>query len=564
MTGTGPATLLIPSAVLVPDELKLELGPIPTGMIPLHGKPAIEHIADSYEASDDCPPTRKVIACGEQSQQIVEWTERSEYDWEVVDVGSTRTLGATVGQTLDTLGEDRLRGSLFVHFADTLVYPACAPAGEDSICYETVDHPLRWTTFETGPDGRVSSISEKFTVEGRKRTNTFVGQFQLQDPVGYHEELTRALGGDTAASGGLDPFYAALLSYLDAGSYTLRQPDNWIDVGHLDTYYRAKTQFLNTREFNEMRIDEQRNIIRKESDDPDILGPEIRWYDRLPKELKPFTPQVFDYSLGQPTTVDLEYVGYPTLSDIYLYGDHGIHIWKGIFRSLFETLDAFAEHSADDHSGMADAQRAIYYDKTVNRLERLADDERFEPFFDRSTVTINGTEYEGLDATLSSLRSDLDALGLLDPVTPTVIHGDLCFANILYDVRTSLLKLIDPRGSFGTYDVYGDPRYDLAKLLHSVDGNYEFIINDRFDVTADPQAGRIEYTKYTDQTHDQRRDLFLSMLESHYPEEIERLWGIESLLWLSMVPLHADEPERQFTMLAQGIEKYNRVFGEIT
>jgi hypothetical protein len=104
--------------------------------------------------------------------------------------------------------------------------------------------------------------------------------------------------------------------------------------------------------------------------------------------------------------------------------------------------------------------------------------------------------------------------------------------------------------------IYGDYRYDLAKLIHSVKGHYEFIINDRFSV--EESKNGIEYTIHQSEKHRNRERLFDSLLESRYFEEIENLFAIESLLWLSMVPLHSDSPKRQIVMLAQGIEKYNQ------
>ena len=45
--------------------------------------------------------------------------------------------------------------------------------------------------------------------------------------------------------------------------------------------------------------------------------------------------------------------------------------------------------------------------------------------------------------------------------------------------------MLDPRGSFGASGIYGDPRYDVAKLYHSVYGMYDFITNDLFHVSVD-------------------------------------------------------------------------------
>jgi hypothetical protein len=67
--------------------------------------------------------------------------------------------------------------------------------------------------------------------------------------------------------------------------------------------------------------------------------------------------------------------------------------------------------------------------------------------------------------------------------TTTVIQGDLCCSNILYDPGTSLIKFIDPHGEFFEEGYYGEPRYDLAKLLHSFHGGYDFLLHEMYQLT---------------------------------------------------------------------------------
>src|SRR5699024_6250012 len=68
------------------------------------------------------------------------------------------------------------------------------------------------------------------------------------------------------------------------------------------------------------------------------------------------------------------------------------------------------------------------------------------------------------------------------PVIPGVFHGDFCFSNILYDSRGDRIKVLDPRGVSGSNEsIYGDLRYDIAKLSHSVIGMYDHIIAERID-----------------------------------------------------------------------------------
>ena len=62
------------------------------------------------------------------------------------------------------------------------------------------------------------------------------------------------------------------------------------------------------------------------------------------------------------------------------------------------------------------------------------------------------------------------------------MHGDFCFSNILFDLGHQIVRVIDPRGRFGQKGIYSDPRYDMAKLRHSIGGLYDFIVADLFDV----------------------------------------------------------------------------------
>ena len=62
----------------------------------------------------------------------------------------------------------------------------------------------------------------------------------------------------------------------------------------------------------------------------------------------------------------------------------------------------------------------------------------------------------------------------------SVMHGDYCFSNILYDMRNHTIKLIDPRGFLNRergFSFYGPYIYDYFKLAHSYIGKYDFIIS---------------------------------------------------------------------------------------
>ena len=97
--------------------------------------------------------------------------------------------------------------------------------------------------------------------------------------------------------------------------------------------------------------------------------------------------------------------------------------------------------------------------------------------------------------------------GLLDLDELTPIHGDFCFSNLLYDCKVRLVKMIDPRGEFGVPGVFGDRRYDLAKLAHSYAGGYDFIVADQFSVEVDSE-GRLHLHVQTNDYYTRVRSIF--------------------------------------------------------
>jgi hypothetical protein len=139
-----------------------------------------------------------------------------------------------------------------------------------------------------------------------------------------------------------------------------------------------------------------------------------------------------------------------------------------------------------------------------------------------------------------------------------IIHGDLCFTNILYDPVSRLFKFIDPRGSFGESGIYGDGRYDIAKLLHSLDGGYDFFIHDMFRLERD--GDKLQLQQFFPATRAAVLGAFKKIFSTHY--DFDEVRTLEGLLFLSMCPLHKDHPARQFAMFATGLRILNEILND--
>jgi hypothetical protein len=74
------------------------------------------------------------------------------------------------------------------------------------------------------------------------------------------------------------------------------------------------------------------------------------------------------------------------------------------------------------------------------------------------------------------------------------LHGDCQFNNILYNTQNEEIYFIDPRGYYGTSELFGIPEYDHAKIYFALSGYDEFdnrdinelhIFNDDIEIKLD-------------------------------------------------------------------------------
>ena len=123
-----------------------------------------------------------------------------------------------------------------------------------------------------------------------------------------------------------------------------------------------------------------------------------------------------------------------------------------------------------------------------------------------------------------------------------ILHGDLFFGNMMYDIEKESLKVIDPRGEYGGFTIYGDMRYDLAKLYHSVIGNYDFIVNGLYELR--DYDSTLNYSIFNGDSNKKVGGFihyFIEVLDNDI-DDIEFLTG---LLFLTMIPLHSENKNNQ-------------------
>lgn len=293
------------------------------------------------------------------------------------------------------------------------------------------------------------------------------------------------------------------------------------------------------RSFN--AVHSEGRTVLKTSTDPDKLRREHDYWYLLPPNLQRFVVQPFDFeTTPQGGCYRMERLNVPDLAVLWIHG-RGALSDEELGHALDAVFDWFAQRPVRrvPAAEAEAAARALYIDKVRQRRDRLLATEVGRKL---DAMIAHTTGWGGVSALIDRYETLLEASwkdGIGDQIA--VMHGDLCFSNILYDKRSRLMKLVDPRGAAEANEIWGDPYYDVAKLSHSVLGGYDFINNGLFELTVDDDLG------LTLRLHEggQREagNLFRQRVEAA-GFDVGRMRLYEASLFLSMLPLHAEDPRK--------------------
>lgn len=310
---------------------------------------------------------------------------------------------------------------------------------------------------------------------------------------------------------------------------------------------------MQSRYYNHITVHTDQVAITKTSDHSSKLTDEILWYLDLPKQLKPYTPSVKSYSLGKPCPwISLDLIPGGTMGDALTNDIWTKREWMSAMTSMWKVLKHFSQFKGT-------LSKACTYDmyihKTRQRLSAfLHQNEWARQIHKQGYFRINGATFE---SPTILIQKQYDALlTLMEDPEITILHGDFCLSNLFFNTSTSEIKVIDPRGRFGGRGIYGDHRYDWAKLRHSLSG-YEHLVRGHFAIKLDPYAIDLQIDMKPE--HTWMRRLLDSWLGTR---RLKSILLIEALLFLSMLPLHKDNTTRQLALFAKGTELLERALSE--
>lgn len=367
------------------------------------------------------------------------------------------------------------------------------------------------------------------------------GYFAFSDERALRRSLARSRGD----------FLEALRLY--DGDIPLKRlhADDWLDFGHLQTYYRSRCSIQTQRAFNE--LDLSFSVVKKSSENTKKIEAEAFWFQNIPSHLRLYTPAFLgleETPSGRLAYV-MEYLPLPTLHELFVFGDLSEKAWRQILKSCGHFVAECRTKITQDAVRASSPLSTLVREKTPERLFAYAS----------STGVSTDAEwrFDGRPTPSLSRIAELatEAIDFDHDLYLGIMHGDFCFTNIFYDFRTQRVRVIDPRGMIDNCNpsVWGDVRYDLAKLCHSIIGGYDLILAGRFDCSGvDQYDATLTFAparSFATLAHlAEETDFFGLRLTS--PE----ILAITIHLFLSMLPLHQDAPHRQRAFVANALRLF--------
>lgn len=523
---------LILSAAYVDQELSAEFGPLPPCFLPVGDRRLyalqVERMA-GLEALYLTLPAGFETPAADRA-----WLEAAGVRLIFIEEGLS--LGESLVRAMEAVGP--ITGDLVILHGDTLATPSAAPGDSLGVSAETDEYAWAEVAVDSGRVTRLSVVDAAGA--GDEAASVICGVFRVAD--------ARALSLAIADVDG--DFIRGLNAYALSRPVRAEPAPDWLDFGHVQTYFRARRVVSTARSFNSLSIDDR--VVTKGGDDHAKIRAEAAWLGGVPATIRPFCVRLVDVQDVEPgPRYVTEYAYAPTLADLSVFGALGAARWGRIFASCQAFLDLCAQAPEPEGArGTADAAlESLVRGKARERLLAYAASGGLpvdRPMRYAGRITPSLLEIADRVADIACAPTG---------ATATVMHGDFCFSNILYDLRARRIRVLDPRGFVtpGRASLYGSPLYDLGKLAHSVIGRYDEMIAGRYALEDGAEGLAVSFAAAE---RPWMRDMLGGVRAGDVSGLDPAVQAVMVSLFLAMPPLHADRPDRQKAFIANALRLF--------
>jgi NDP-sugar pyrophosphorylase family protein len=534
---------------------------MPKAMLPLHNKPIIGWHLDKLLKEDI---TKVCIIVGYKKEKLISYVNKfysNKMDITYVEQKELLGLAHAIKQGTEKIKKEYKNHNLFIILGDTIIKDDLnniINKHDNFIGYKNVKDYKRWCLIQDNEDNEVMNFIDKPDNDPGVR-KAVIGVYYFNNISLLDNCINQIIKNDITIKGEYQ-LSSAMEEYIKENPIKTVKFKEWYDCGEVETFNKIRKNI--TRHFNSIEVTNDNTIIKKSEKNKKIKN-EIIWYLNLPNKLRVYTPQLIDYSiLSDNTFYELEYINFTPMQELFIYNLPDLPEWDKFFKRVFNMIERFNLYSTKARFNSIEHSKKMLINKTDKRINSLLNtdpnSDYWKDILSNDGIKINNKLYKNWPL-LKEYVYDYIKKDIL-PDSPKywqIIHGDLFFGNMLYDTNSKTLKVIDPRGSFGLNGIYGDIRYDIAKLNHSICGKYDFIINQLY--VLNEKEKEFEYIMYDNPRHNKINKMFKSYIEE-YNYDYKQIMIMTGLLFLSMIPLHKNKFNNQKMFYLTAIEIFNEIF----
>ena len=516
---------LIMSGSYVQSELNAEFGLIPPSFLPLGNRRLFQHQIEL--APKNCSIYLSIPDSYELNDIDKNWLSSNNIS--IIKTPSDLNLGQALAACLNLL-ELPSTSSLHLLFGDTLF--SKLPEGDDVLAVSEVKNNYRWSS--------VNNNSIDWMSESDDSKNVVCGYFKFSQPHNLIQNITQESWD----------FIKGINRYKKEIGLSQVLINDWYDFGHVNTYYHSKAAFTTQRSFNDLIINTR--FIEKSSVKNKKIKAEANWFELLPSMLRSYIPQYLGSWNHKKNRFSyrLEYLHNTALNELFVFSEMPNIIWRNILEHCLNFIDD-CKRELPPPNAISQTINELFCSKTSERISDFCNSRGIK----QSDEWFFNNEFS---VSISTMLAETKKYLPTDKEHSSVMHGDFCFSNILYDFRADRIKTIDPRGitNSGEITIYGDTNYDLAKLSHSILGMYDWILAGYHHTDINWENKIVSFKIAGDIKHKDTQTMFIEMVSNRYGLNAANLHAMQLQLFLSMLPLHGDDSHRQGALFANAFRIY--------
>jgi GTP:adenosylcobinamide-phosphate guanylyltransferase len=251
----------------------------------------------------------------------------------------------------------------------------------------------------------------------------------------------------------------------------------------------------------------------------ELFTKEITWYAHVPDSMKRFIPQIVAIDMDTRSIrmkfVDGKAVDPKTPDEMKDFLAHVVYVLSEHLHS--NTYPVSVTSLYKEYVEIPLERSKFLYDVVPG----LADD----------VIVINGDGYDNPVKMLSKPFIAEAIVQLLAPLSFSFIHGDPTLQNMKIGDH---VYLFDPKVKFGDLWMFGDPKYDFAKIYYSFVGNYDGFNAGEYELKATGNGkASFEYS-VKDGRFSCVGDWYLDYLKKLYNVQPVAIRLIHALIWMRL------------------------------